>query len=201
MQFIGGTRALVMNSIPLLQEDDQYSASIMDADESERTERKRKRERDRRSELTRAFDDLGAVLNDLDPVPAAQGGGGGSGGGGGGGGGKKGKKGDVDLTRLDKLHRTTALLRRMHRDMVALQQQIRTYEQQPAAAARQHSGTQRGHQQSERDDGEKVSLFLFFKLCIDLTSLFVFSLGCFGGSAGSYRHGSNADTATRPGTW
>jgi hypothetical protein len=153
MQFIGGTRALVMNSIPLLQEDDQYSASIMDADESERTERKRKRERDRRSELTRAFDDLGAVLNDLDPVPAAQGGGGGgSGGGGGGGGGKKGKKGDVDLTRLDKLHRTTALLRRMHRDMVALQQQIRTYEQQPAAAR-----TQRGHQQSERDDGEKVS--------------------------------------------
>jgi hypothetical protein len=145
MQFMNGTRALVMNNIPLMhQEDDQHSASItMDPDESERTERKRKRERDRRSELSRAFDDLGTVLNDLDPVPAAQGGSGG------GGNGKKGKKADENLTRLDKLHRTTALLRRMHRDMVNMQQQINTYEQQPAR-----------HQdhQSDRDDGEKVSV-------------------------------------------
>lgn len=112
----------------------------MDTEESERTERKRKRERDRRSELTVAFEDLGSVLNDLDPK-AAQGQG------------KKGRK-DVDSTRLDKLHRTTALLRRMHRDMIGMQNKIRTLEQtkQPASQEATTATT---------DDGDKVSALIF----------------------------------------
>jgi hypothetical protein len=137
MEFVNGARALDMNSIPLLMDNNNDEESTMDpVDESERTERKRQREKDRRSELSRAFDVLGAVLNDLDPTPQQgshhQGGSGG----------KKGKK-DIDLTRLDKLHRTTALLRRMHRDMVGMQRQIAAYEQQQ-------------QQQPDRDDGDKV---------------------------------------------